>query len=239
MGINAAISGAFRPFRLGLRFRPAVLYPLSPSQFFLLWARIWVRNHLNDITEKIQSSRNGKLIQLVRRDILTARPFHSSSGNTDSFEKTFILQHSVPESGDIRFYVKQPAFIIVEHNEQDVVFQRSYRNRFDFYHTFISAYSFFFISFLKMLIDPIEENQSILIILIRRIAVKFNNHVSRSNIGPPNQRINPIDVRSYPGNNDRLSDHIIEGRVLSVKDILQRHGIEIVFDPSVQLLPNK
>ncbi len=43
MGINAAISGAFRPFRLGFSFRPAILYPLSPSQLFLLWVRIWVK----------------------------------------------------------------------------------------------------------------------------------------------------------------------------------------------------
>ena len=40
---HPGISGAFRPFRLGLRFRPAVLRPLSPSQFFLLWVKIWVK----------------------------------------------------------------------------------------------------------------------------------------------------------------------------------------------------
>ena len=41
--INPGVSVAFCRFPLGFLFRIAVLYPLSPSQLFLLWVRIWVK----------------------------------------------------------------------------------------------------------------------------------------------------------------------------------------------------
>ncbi len=119
--------------------------------------------HRTETTDAfLLSYRNGKLIQLVRRDILTVRPFHRTSGNTDSFEKNFTRQLSVPGTCEIWINVEHPAFVSIECNEQYEVFKRCNRNGFDFF-------PYFYLQFFRL-------KSMISLVIVADICMKKSNN---------------------------------------------------------------
>ena len=121
--VHPGVSGASLPFLLGTSFRLAVLYPLSPPQFFLLWVRIWVKRKT--------LCGDGEFIQRMRRDVLPISSLHGVPGNTDGFEKALVRELPIPGAVDIRLYIEQAPFVVTENDQENMIRKRC--DRYGFY----------------------------------------------------------------------------------------------------------